>query len=527
MADDIRLLSSDRLQAFQADFRSLAWTISGLAKSSSTTWPYYTDVNFPVIVSNFRKTTKTGIIALAPIVRNVIEQSKWTDYSVENQGWIQDHLAHQKKQASSTSSETLQTEEDNVFTTTSIYPGIFRWTDQGRVHEDGLGPYLPLWQIMDVPEDPSSINLNLLSDESFKEVFDHVVREDEPIMTEMFDNRNAAILPELEPNRDSDLPSSLFLYPIYEDVTKDKIVAILIATINWLPVFALASDEATPPVDVVIAEGCDRLLTFQVTGPNVEFKGYEDLHDREYHQYESKFPLAPSIEFHHLNSEHGHMEDEDAQCFHGILVYPTKGFWERYHTKAPASTTGIIVGAFFFMCVIFYLYDAAVHMRQKRILRVASQSEKILSVLYPKTIRDRLFGLQDKVEDDRKGGRKRGLNDDLIKATKFQLKQFMKSSPGYHEAVVGGFDSKPIADLFLDATVLFADISGFTAWSSVREPTQVFTLLESVYRALDIIARRRKVFKVETVGDCYVAVTGLPGKFGLILHEWLLISLDE
>jgi len=64
--------------------------------------------------------------------------------------------------------------------------------------------------------------------------------------------------------------------------------------------------------------------------------------------------------------------------------------------------------------------------------------------------------------------------------------------------------------LFLDATVLFADICGFTAWSSVREPTQVFTLLESVYRAFDIIARRRKVFKVETVGDCYVAVTGLP-----------------
>jgi hypothetical protein len=112
----------------------------------------------------------------------------------------------------------------------------------------------------------------------------------------------------------------------------------------------------------------------------------------------------------------------------------------------------------------------------------------------------------------KKGGRKR-LNDDLIKATKYQLKQYMKSSPGHLDGITGGFDSKPIADLFLDATVLFADISGFTAWSSVREPTQVFTLLESVYRAFDIIARRRKVFKVETVGDCYVAVTGLPGKF--------------
>jgi class 3 adenylate cyclase len=51
---------------------------------------------------------------------------------------------------------------------------------------------------------------------------------------------------------------------------------------------------------------------------------------------------------------------------------------------------------------------------------------------------------------------------------------------------------------------------GFTAWSSVREPSQVFTLLESVYHAFDQIARKRRVFKVETVGDSYVAVAGLP-----------------
>jgi len=73
-----------------------------------------------------------------------------------------------------------------------------------------------------------------------------------------------------------------------------------------------------------------------------------------------------------------------------------------------------------------------------------------------------------------------------------------------------GYEGKPIADLFTDCTILFADIAGFTAWSSVREPAQVFTLLETLYKAFDEIARRRRVFKVETVGDCYVAVTGLP-----------------
>ena len=37
-----------------------------------------------------------------------------------------------------------------------------------------------------------------------------------------------------------------------------------------------------------------------------------------------------------------------------------------------------------------------------------------------------------------------------------------------------------------------------------RDPTQVFTLLEAVYNSFDSIARKRKVFKVETIGDCYV-----------------------
>ena len=48
---------------------------------------------------------------------------------------------------------------------------------------------------------------------------------------------------------------------------------------------------------------------------------------------------------------------------------------------------------------------------------------------------------------------------------------------------------------------IHSDIAGFTAWSSVREPTQVFTLLEKIYGSFDKIAKKRRVFKVETIGD--------------------------
>jgi class 3 adenylate cyclase len=45
--------------------------------------------------------------------------------------------------------------------------------------------------------------------------------------------------------------------------------------------------------------------------------------------------------------------------------------------------------------------------------------------------------------------------------------------------------SRPIAELFPATTIMMADVVGFTAWSSVREPAQVFMLLEGIFSAFD------------------------------------------
>ena len=47
---------------------------------------------------------------------------------------------------------------------------------------------------------------------------------------------------------------------------------------------------------------------------------------------------------------------------------------------------------------------------------------------------------------------------------------------------------------------MFADLVGFTSWSSARDPAQVFTLLETTYHAFDEISEALGIFKVETVG---------------------------
>ena len=45
---------------------------------------------------------------------------------------------------------------------------------------------------------------------------------------------------------------------------------------------------------------------------------------------------------------------------------------------------------------------------------------------------------------------------------------------------------------------------GFSAWSSSRDPSEIFSLLEATFSKFDKIAKQRGAYKVETVGDCYI-----------------------
>ena len=57
---------------------------------------------------------------------------------------------------------------------------------------------------------------------------------------------------------------------------------------------------------------------------------------------------------------------------------------------------------------------------------------------------------------------------------------------------------------------MFADIDGFTSWSSNRNQVDVFQLLELLFKEFDILGLQTGVLKVSTIGDCYLATSGLP-----------------
>jgi adenylate cyclase len=70
--------------------------------------------------------------------------------------------------------------------------------------------------------------------------------------------------------------------------------------------------------------------------------------------------------------------------------------------------------------------------------------------------------------------------------------------------------SEAIADSFSEATVLFADIVGFTELSSRLTPQELVQCLNQIFSCFDNIAEKYGLEKIKTIGDAYMVVGGLP-----------------
>lgn len=406
--------------------------ITASALLSNQTFPNFTLPTFEV--SGGYVDGMGGIMsaAFAPYIK-AEERGKWEAYAQDNKGWIaesarlkivspghrdplhntiQDH-EHDRR---------LQTEGSEIV----IPKSIWRYGDDGSqiVEQSSAGQVIaPFWQSS--PRDAGSVNMNLLSDPNVTKLHTAVVSTNQTILSQalqigylfdfLFDESEKP--QKLEPN-------AYIMEPVYDNFTENpERIGFLLAVTPWRNLFDRQIPQGRNGVVCVVTDTCGNAFTFVLNGPKAELLGFEDLHDRNMENYGHSVPIEM------------YKSVVDEMCVHQLHIYPSATLQESYSTNKPAVYTSLVALAFALMSVLLVVYDIMVNRRQNKTMMSAMKTNRLVSSLFPKNIRDRMM------EHEKSGG---VLGDSK---SAFRSGNEISRPDGTEE-----FKTRPIADFFPNVT---------------------------------------------------------------------------
>jgi class 3 adenylate cyclase len=470
---------------------------------------------------------QTGIETLtySPIVQ-ASEVSAWIQYSTMNQWWIEQSRYVALQHAKQNDDITVQVSDyKNGSVPPFIYDvqldgigaGVFSSLD----HDGGIGPYAPTWHLSPPPFSAEIVNSNLLQFNKTRSLMLASLFSRDLLfsMADDYSDSGNLLLKESDhaafhhrlyqfQNESSAVewyhrPHTLVALPVFEICNDDssRPRAILMAMIAWDRYLINLLPRGTSGITCVIRNTCNQSYSYEINGQYSSYVGPGDYHDENFDHTERVIPFYVQ-EDPVTSMLPGH-------CLYSLHIYASSSLEASYHSIIPQTLAWIVAFTFCVMATAFYLYDRFVRQRNDKVIDTAARSTAVVLSLFPLNVRDRLYNM-NKQQKNAKDNSEENKTPEAVLYAKSNVALDQEECCADDNDSIFMYESNPIADTFPHTTILFGDISGFTAWSSSREPSQVFILLETIYKAFDDIARRRGVYKVETIGDCYVAVTGLP-----------------
>lgn len=478
------------------------------ARNSDSQWPFVTMPAFSIHATKLLRISKAFHMGISHIVKPE-QRAAWQEYANNTNGWIQDSLDVQER------------DEDWHGPIQRNYPRsyeIFGFVGPLQEPTPYLNNYIPSWQAApmipnagaglpynwdawQIPQ-VAEVTAHCLETQKvgINQDFGNIITDpDDPIQLMIAEAGWEWAKSYIPPDEDVHEPLSIIIYPMLDTLEtvridiekKHPIVAILSFAIFWRDILEDILPQNSNGIYVVLEHTCGKgqAFTYQLDGPKTTYLGVGDLHDPKYDDlgYSTTLSELTDTTKSDRDSAYTGLPLSDEFCDKTLKVYPSQDMEDDYKTLKPVYFTIIAALIFVFTSVVFVTYDLLVARRQKIVMDRALASGAIVSSLFPEKVRKQLYEEKDEEQENLSN-----------------MKDFISSGGGIAKS------SKPIADLFEETTIYFADLAGFTAWSSKRTPSEVFELLETLYGAFDKIAHKRGVFKIETIGDCYVAVTGIP-----------------
>lgn len=439
--------------------------------------------NFDIRTTNpFEQLAGAELYIFSPIVP-ASNRAGFESYAWDEQGWIEEDLS--------------------LRGLGGIRPGkiprrIYSFSGLYEEETQEVEFHVPIWQVSPVPTDASIVLLDLYSHPSFNRMINDCINVQHTLLSEVLDQSflsDSIETLDQDPDRDHH-PRSYAIEPIFDSfISTKELVGFVFAVVPWDTYFLDILPPGTEGYIVRIKDTCGSTFAYRLDGPEAIYLGEDFVPNPKYSHLVKGSEFA---EFARFDGEA--VSDYVTHCSYSLEVHPSDKLAAEYlSSNTPILYSGVIFVVFFFTAMVFVLYDYSVQRRQRKVLMTAERTTAIVSSLFPKSVQKRIMADAAAEMEANFNRRKSSSGKDKLRSflgegsSKAESGSKVSSAPSVYQ-------TKPIADFFPETTIMFADIVGFTAWSSTREPSQVFTLLETIYHEFDVAAKQRGVFKVETVG---------------------------
>lgn len=512
---------------------AMSITITAHALASNQTFPFVILNDFELQAAHTRVAAETVAVQWAPVLKDDDQRKQWELYAFQNRFHIDEaFLKDQKYRAdqdieyglvdnipkdegkrvlfamrelaeveNSTYSvdtiEDLYKLPDLLDDETGYHPKVWN-VRTGVAEEQGVAPYVVTWQRSPVNGlKQKFMNLNIAQAPALEGGIVEAVLETGrvsinkaivPVYNSVAQfNANLLIGQYRESFEEYALdPVSFVAYPVFDSFEDDaEIQGMVVSNLYWRLHFTDLLAENDIGYICVLTNSFGQSLRYRVDGAEATFLGEGPHSDSSYNDMVLHADVNTYVQERASVRTRAYKRARLDQDFsrYTLSVYPSGDTEAEYKSNKPAIYSALVAIAFFLTTAIFMVYDLLIAKRQKIVMDRALQSGLIVASLYPEQVRDRIYEETQLETSKPKNG-------------EWNISASMREVP---------LEKRANAAVFSHTTVLFADLKGFTAWSSTREPFQVFHLLETLYSAFDELAEGRSVFKIETIGDCYVS----------------------